>query len=143
MKKNTYLLVYLLLSVSIGINLNGCCGSSNKNLNQNKNVEMLNKQIPPNVNSAEVEAEIISLKDVNGYTNSEIKILLVKYYGASAPPLPVGNIITAVVTSSSIENSNLSKEELLRTGVKRDITLEHLFIPPNVKSPSWKIISIK
>ncbi len=143
MKKNTYLLMYLLLSVSVGISLNGCCGSSNKNLNQNKNVEMLNKQIPPNVNSAEVEAEIISLKDENGYTNSEIKIIEVKSYGASVPPIIVGSIIKAGVSETSIENSKLTKDDLLKSGSKYKVTLEHFIVPPNSKSPSWRIISIE
>ncbi len=142
MKRNIYCL-FILFSFLFEFSLTGCCGSSDKNLVKDKNKEKIAKQTPPNVNSAEVEAEIIDFEEKDGYTNSEIKILQVKSYGASVPPLPVGNIIKAEVTASSIKNSKLPKEELLHKGAKRNITMEHFLVPPNVASPSWRILSIE
>ncbi len=141
MKKNICFL-FILIPFLFELSLSSC-SSTDKNLQKDKNTERVAKQIPPNINSAEVEAEVKSFEDKNGYTNCEIKILQVKSYGASVPPLPVGKIIKAEVTTSSIKNSKLPKEELLQTGAKRNVVLEHFLVPSNILSPSWKIISIE
>jgi hypothetical protein len=140
MKKIIYIFLFIPFLAESGIT---GCSSSDKDLNQDKSTVKVSKQTPPKVNSADVEAEIMSYEEKDGYTNSNIKILRVKSYGSSVPPLPAGKIIKAEVTGSSIKNSNLSKEELLKTGSKHNIILEHFVVPSNLSSPSWKIISIE
>ena len=141
MKINFFCLL-ILISLFFEFTYSGCCGSSDKNLAKANNKELA-KQTPSRVNSVIVEAEILSYVDKENYTNSELKILQVKSYGANVPPLPVGTIIKAEVTESSIKNSNIQKEELLHNGMKRTITLEHIKVPSNLDSPSWRIISIE
>ena len=140
MEKNIYIFLFLTFLFAFGL---ASCSSSDKNLNKDKDTTKVSNQTPPNVNSANVDAEIMSYEEKDGYTNSEIKILTVNSYGSSVPQLPAGKIIKAVVTSSSIKNSNKSKEELLKTGSKHNIILEHFIVPSNLSSPSWKIISIE
>ncbi len=142
MKKNIYFLLLILIPFLLELNL-PACSSSNRNLNKDKDTTKVGKQIPPVVNSANVEAEILSYEETNGYINCSLKILQVKSYGSSTPPLPVGTIIKAEVTSSSIKNTKLSKEELLSKGAKYNIMLKHLVVPSNVESPSWEITSVE
>jgi hypothetical protein len=142
MRKDLYYFLNIFIPLLIILSLYGCCASSNKDIDQNKKVDK-KSSIPPDVNSAEVEAEIINTKTLQGYTNSKIKILQVNSYGASVPPLPPGKIIEAEIAPSSIKKSKLPEEEIFKTGLKRTIVLEHLVVPPNVSSPSWRIISIE
>jgi hypothetical protein len=140
--KKKFLCLFIFIPLLFEFSLSNC-GSSDKNMEKDKNNEKITKQTSPGVNSAKVEAEIIEFEEKGDYTNSEIKILQVKSYGASVPPLPIGTIIKAEVTISSIKNSNIPKEELLRKGAIRNVTMEHFIVPSIVTSPSWRIMSIE
>ncbi len=129
------------LAVSYLIVNPGCSSSKDKDISTDK-TNTLQKEPPPSVNSAQVEAQIMNTAEKDGYLNSDLKILEVKYYGASVPPLSIGSIIKAEVSKSSIENNKIPKEELLRVGSQHLFILEHYQLPANVTSPSWKILSI-
>lgn len=124
-----------------GFFINSCSSSGNNTVD--KESGSIKKEVPPPVNSADVNAEIISIVTEGNYTISDIKILKVNSYGSSVPPLPVGTIIKAEVTKSSVENSKISEQELLKSGAKRNIILQHFAVPSNLKSDYWRIISIK
>lgn len=119
------------------------CSTANKNVSTNKDITKLPKEVPPSVNSANIEAEITGVTQKDGSVNCDLKILRVKEYGASVPPLPVGSVIEAGISQSAISNSKLSKEKLLKKGSQHNIILEHYLLPPGVEGPSWKILSIK
>ena len=118
------------------------CSSSGKNTVDKENGS-IKKEVPPPVNFADVNAEIISIVSEGNYIVSDIKILKVNSSGGSVPPLPVGTIIKAEVTKSGVENNKISEQELLKSGAQRNIILQHFAIPSNLKADYWRIISIK
>ena len=132
--------VFIFLLFEFGIS---SCNSSNKNFNQDKDTSKIIKKVPSKVNSANVEAEILNYESEHDYINFIIKIIEVRSYGASIPPLPTGTIIKAEVTNSSFEKNISLKEKLLHTGAKYNIMMEHFNVPAGSASPSWRIISIE
>ncbi len=136
----TFILIMIVSSLIVNP---GCSSSRDKNISSDRINNTLQRKPPPSVNSAQVEAEIMNTAEKDDYLNSDLKILEVKYYGASVPPLAVGSIIKAEVSKSSIENSKLPKEELLKVGSQHIFTLEHYQLPANVTSPSWRVLSIE
>ncbi len=119
------------------------CSSSGKNISSNKKIDTLQKETPPSVNSASINAEITAVNNVKKLLVCNLKILKINYYGSSVPPLAVGSIIKADISQSVISNSKISKEELLKKDSQYNIILEHFMLPPGVEGPSWKILSIK
>ncbi len=122
---------------------NSGCSTANKNVSTNKDIAKLPKEVPPSVNSVNIEAEITGIIQKGENINCQLKILQVKDYGSSVPPLPVGSIIEASISQTTISNSKLSTEEILKKGLQHNIILEHYVLPPGVAGPPWKILSIK
>ncbi len=138
-------LINLLFSILLigSFAFNSGCSTASKNVSTNKDIAKLPKEVPPSVNSANVEAEITRVTQEGRNVNCYLKILEVNDYGASVPPLPVGSIIEAGISQTAVANSKLSKKELLKNGSQHKIILEHFILPPGVEGPSWKILSIK
>jgi len=142
MKKYTYTILYISIVILLEINLSSC-GSSNKNLNKVNKSNESNIQVSPDVNTAEVSAEIMGYQEKGENLFCKIKVLEVKSIGASIPPLAPGQILNVGIDSSFIEKSKMSEKDILRKNSKHNITVIHFKVPSGIKSTYWKIISIE
>ncbi len=117
----------------------------------------------PAPGSVRVKAEIVSFESTSKGFHCDLKIVTVLKYGASTPPLSEEAIITALVTSETLQaasqnanqdadeaadedtDENAKAEKILADKNTKEFTLKYQQAPdlPGLKSTSWRIVSIR